>query len=1360
MQSFVTLMQNLDEAKGMVQGLKEQSLGLRGSMGKYAPNLAAAYKRLQRNKCILHVLRVVKEVAALDQEKAALIEGGEYLRCAHALRTAQVAYEQWPVTRDAAKAEMQLPLLYGQLANLLSPPKLQPFLAAVHTTLSDALLPMAAVRRPGAFAALLHELSDPPRKPGHPGGAPAGPAAAAAAPHGWGVSVASSAAAAPRHELVPLHEGTRLWYNDRPVVTCVPKEFLHAKLVRGARSIRKGVTTTLRVSCKATVYVGVRQGRDGGLLAVLAAARASPLADAWHVAPAVAFKTLGGEGAPHLLDTSPAPSPARKAPGPAGSPAAAEVWSWHRCEVEEGTPLALPCPTAEADGVVVVVAPQAPGPREGKLEECLAALHVMGSVGAVPVGAHQRLIDAMGHITDSTHVRKQLGEYLEAFLKSFGVWWEAERNRSPSGALIDSLLAGLRQGMALSLSGGVMSETDGFSIERRLFTLQQPVLEQLFRVLYRQCEKMMDTTAAVAAGIKQRCAHGYRVQDGVFDAEYATLDEAALQYMADNLWTYKDALPDPAPAAAAQVASEAVKLLDRKSSHHCLLSLIGPRRSDGWLGLTPSRTSLDITVPKIPPGPYGLELSMLGELKALTPDSHAARDGLEKAVGYRVAAMVITPPNGEASTTITASVRDDVATGLAAARACDGAVTFCFGKLQLPAVVGHAAVAEHLRLVCKIAARQHGVTSTDAQDAAQWLTNTMDALLNEYARRQVKTLKLGQTSSAWEVVQSTLSPLLTEACGPLKGTPAGRPAGDTAAFGGGASLSDLLKKSGGDMPRVFDGAPGLDFAFDDVLTADNSGGQHVGLGLSRHIVATPFNAIGLYRPTVEFEERVKTSLGDVSCVLSSMLEATAKRVLLPNLRDYYLLSAREALGYPNPIPLAAGDGQRGVERPPVLEAFVRAAKAMRVWLAVPTALPFARSTVLGDLASMLLYLVERSFSQLKERVQGTLAGAVGTGIADKLFATAARGRGHDGKAGLDKTQEALWKALTSPEHPEPGVAEPGLSSSGSCAGGADHRLVLAANLMGAQAKGKITYMQSSQDLSFVASLVHSAEWLGDQLRVHGESAGDAQGPSGGRQPGVVDDDAQLLAETPCYTSVIPGIPAEGEPGVGLALTSMDSFGSSENIGSFVTNPAPGTGASAELVPPCAARTLPTGALHEVHSKLMLLSRAAFFILQLDLMVRTACLLDCRHASYDHECDTTEPDEFIVSFNRDIRRLDVLYREYLPPPKQMFLTQCYPLAVSYNLIRGVALMKNKHVTEFGVGRLRRNVFALQQNLALLVTDVAQSDEWFVRVRRYYELLTLAPAELTERREQLRAVGVAYTEREFMAAEEVVSRNATS
>ena len=151
------------------------------------------------------------------------------------------------------------------------------------------------------------------------------------------------------------------------------------------------------------------------------------------------------------------------------------------------------------------------------------------------------------------------------------------------------------------------------------------------------------------------------------------------------------------------------------------------------------------------------------------------------------------------------------------------------------------------------------------------------------------------------------------------------------------------------------------------------------------------------------------------------------------------------------------------------------------------------------------------------------------------------------------------------------------------------------------------------------------------------------------------------------------------------------------------------------------------------------------LLVLFLEIRLHCfyhvsLLFRDTSNYAYAIDT-DPDENIMSLNRDLTFLQETLKVSLNEKKFLFLFQGLGFVLSTILIRSSS--RFKRINELGVTKLCRNIFSIEQTLTQIRTV---GDAELMRAHRYYELLhTTKPEEILNIIEEH---GPEYTEQDYL------------
>jgi exocyst complex component 4 len=151
------------------------------------------------------------------------------------------------------------------------------------------------------------------------------------------------------------------------------------------------------------------------------------------------------------------------------------------------------------------------------------------------------------------------------------------------------------------------------------------------------------------------------------------------------------------------------------------------------------------------------------------------------------------------------------------------------------------------------------------------------------------------------------------------------------------------------------------------------------------------------------------------------------------------------------------------------------------------------------------------------------------------------------------------------------------------------------------------------------------------------------------------------------------------------------------------------------------------------------------LLVLFLEIRLHCfyhlsLLFRNSIHYAYSIDT-DPDESIMSLNRDLTRLQETLSSSLNEKKFSFLFQGLGFVLATILIR--SLPRFNRISELGVTKMCRNIFAIEQTLAQIRTV---GDAELMRAHQYYELLyATKPEEIIDVIEEH---GVEYAEQDYL------------
>jgi len=151
------------------------------------------------------------------------------------------------------------------------------------------------------------------------------------------------------------------------------------------------------------------------------------------------------------------------------------------------------------------------------------------------------------------------------------------------------------------------------------------------------------------------------------------------------------------------------------------------------------------------------------------------------------------------------------------------------------------------------------------------------------------------------------------------------------------------------------------------------------------------------------------------------------------------------------------------------------------------------------------------------------------------------------------------------------------------------------------------------------------------------------------------------------------------------------------------------------------------------------------LLVLFLEIRLHCFyhlsLLFRNASHYSSVIDTDPDENIMTLNRDLTRLQETLHSSLNEKKFSFLFQGLGFVLSTILIR--AAPRFIRISETGITKMGRNIFAIEQTLSHIR---AVGDAELMRAHRYYDLLyATKPDEIIAVIEEH---GPEYTEQDYL------------
>jgi hypothetical protein len=115
------------------------------------------------------------------------------------------------------------------------------------------------------------------------------------------------------------------------------------------------------------------------------------------------------------------------------------------------------------------------------------------------------------------------------------------------------------------------------------------------------------------------------------------------------------------------------------------------------------------------------------------------------------------------------------------------------------------------------------------------------------------------------------------------------------------------------------------------------------------------------------------------------------------------------------------------------------------------------------------------------------------------------------------------------------------------------------------------------------------------------------------------------------------------------------------------------------------------------------------------------LSNIRSSSYYCDEEPTKPDKFVADLNKDLMRADEKLSRYLSVERKRFVFKGLPFVMSFLIIDGLPKLMDKRVNRFGLHKMQRNIFALQQAITNILTTTTESASAFDRARVYWEIL---------------------------------------
>jgi len=180
-------------------------------------------------------------------------------------------------------------------------------------------------------------------------------------------------------------------------------------------------------------------------------------------------------------------------------------------------------------------------------------------------------------------------------------------------------------------------------------------------------------------------------------------------------------------------------------------------------------------------------------------------------------------------------------------------------------------------------------------------------------------------------------------------------------------------------------------------------------------------------------------------------------------------------------------------------------------------------------------------------------------------------------------------------------------------------------------------------------------------------------------------------------------------------------------------------------------------LRKVADEFRRLSELCILAIRVELRLWTFVFLNyVRYVPYIYDVEyDKEPDHFCVDLNKHLFICYETISQYLPRDKILYLFGSLPSLMTRLLMLSLNKIK-KGMNKFGVMKMRRNIFSLQQNFTNMSIPVSETQ--FDRVRKYYSLLESKPQELIEKLEhQIAERSNPFTKEEFMEVIKFLSPN---
>ena len=143
-----------------------------------------------------------------------------------------------------------------------------------------------------------------------------------------------------------------------------------------------------------------------------------------------------------------------------------------------------------------------------------------------------------------------------------------------------------------------------------------------------------------------------------------------------------------------------------------------------------------------------------------------------------------------------------------------------------------------------------------------------------------------------------------------------------------------------------------------------------------------------------------------------------------------------------------------------------------------------------------------------------------------------------------------------------------------------------------------------------------------------------------------------------------------------------------------------------------------------------LSRRLLGQLKVDVQARCFYFLaSMKQSSYEIGDGLTLPENFVLNFNRNLLTLRETMMTYLGPLKTRFLLDGLEQLIPWIVMNSVPHLQHRFFNSNGIGRMQRNLIALQQGLANILPQLRETiTQRFDRARKFFEMLLLKEREL--------------------------------